>query len=136
MRRKRNGQTSTSKKRGRRRKSFGGHPVTGINEALWLLSPNGRFEVRAAPRPTAGPGEVVVRVRAVALNPVDALTGPLRRVVTPWVRYPTVIGSDVAGELVEIGEGVTRLRVGDRVLGYAAGQERARNTPSEGAFQQ
>lgn len=48
---------------------------------------------------------------------------------------PTVIGSDVAGEVVEIGQEVTRLRPGDRVLGYAAGQERARNTPAEGGFQ-
>ncbi len=138
MRRNCNGQTSdnTPKKPGGRRRSFGGHPVSGTNESLWLLSPNGRFEVRAAPRPTAGPGEVVVRVRAVAVNPVDAITGPLRRIVTPWVRYPTVIGSDVAGELVEVGAGVTRMHVGDRVLGYAAGQERARNTPAEGAFQQ
>lgn len=72
----------------------------------------------------------------MAVNPVDAITGPIRRVVTPWVRYPTVIGTDAAGVVVEVGAGVTRLRPGDRVLGYAAGQERARNTPAEGAFQQ
>lgn len=109
--------------------------MSGADEALWLLSPKGRFEVRSAPRPTAGPGEVVVRVRAVAVNPVDAITGPLRRIVTPWLRYPTVLGTDVAGEVVEVGDGVTRVRPGDRVLGYAAGQERARNNPAEGAFQ-
>ena len=105
------------------------------NEALWLLSPKGQFEVRPAPYPSAGVGEVVLRVRAIAVNPVDAIRGPLRRVVTPWVRYPTVLGSDVAGDVVSVGEGVTHLKVGDRVLGYAAGQERARNTPREGAFQ-
>lgn len=110
--------------------------MSDANEALWLLSPKGEFALRATPHPTAGPGEVVVRVRAIAVNPMDAITGPLRRIVTPWVRYPTVIGSDVAGEVVEVGEGVTRLSLGDRVLGYAAGQERLRNTPTEGAFQQ
>jgi NADPH:quinone reductase-like Zn-dependent oxidoreductase len=109
--------------------------VSDENEALWLVSPRGRFEVRPATRPTAGPYEAVIRVRCVAVNPVDAIEGLLRRVVTPWVRYPTVLGSDVAGEVIAVGEGVTRLRVGDRVLGYAAGQERARNTPLEGAFQ-
>jgi NADPH:quinone reductase-like Zn-dependent oxidoreductase len=109
--------------------------MSDTSEALWLLSPKGRFEVRAVPLPAAGPGQVVVRVRAVAVNPVDAITGPLRRIVTPWVRYPTVIGSDVAGEVVEVGEQVTRLSPGDRVLGFAAGQERARNTPTEGGFQ-
>lgn len=113
----------------------GGDPMSDTHEAQWLLSTMGRFEVGPAPLPTAGPGEVVLKVRAVAMNPVDAITGPLRRIVTPWGRYPTVIGSDVAGEVVEIGREVTRLRPGDRVLGYAAGQERARNTPAEGGFQ-
>ncbi|MGN6445730.1 zinc-binding alcohol dehydrogenase family protein [Amnibacterium sp.] len=104
------------------------------DEALWLRSPGGRFEVRSAPRPTAGPGLVVIRVRAIAVNPVDAIGGPLRRIVTPWLRYPAVLGSDVAGEVVAVGDGVTRLRIGDRVLGYAAGQERIRNSPAEGGF--
>lgn len=105
------------------------------NEALWLLEPSGRFEVRSAPRPSPGVGEVVVRVRAVAVNPVDAITGQLRRIVTPWVKYPTVIGTDVAGEVIEVGQEITRLRVGDRVVGFAAGQERIRNRPEEGGFQ-
>ncbi|GAA4663596.1 zinc-binding alcohol dehydrogenase family protein [Frondihabitans cladoniiphilus] len=105
-----------------------------MNEALWLLDSRGRFEVRSTSRPTPREGEVVVRVRAVAVNPVDALTGPVRRFVTPWVRYPTVLGSDVAGEIVATGAGVTRFSPGDRVVGHAAGQERVRNTPAEGAF--
>ena len=112
-----------------------GAGMSDDNEALWLLTPRGRFEVRSSPPPAPGPGEVVIRVRAVAVNPVDAITGPFRRIVTPWVRYPTVIGSDVAGEIVDVGSGVTRLRRGDRVLGYAAGQERLRNSPAEGGFQ-
>lgn len=103
--------------------------------ALWLLTPKGPFEVRSSPPPVPGPGEVVVRVRAVAINPIDAIIGPFRRLVTPWVRYPTVIGSDVAGEIADVGARVTRLRRGDRVLGYAAGQERARNSSAEGGFQ-
>lgn len=120
---------------GQHHRSPGRDVVSGTNEALWLSSPRGRFEVSPAPLPAAGPGQVVVRVRAVAVNPVDAITGPLRRIVTPWVRYPTVIGSDVAGEVVGVGDGVTGLSRGDRVLGYAAGQERARNSPAEGGFQ-
>ena len=111
-----------------------GRFVSGGNQALWLSS-KGRFEVREAPSPTAGPGEVLIRVRAIAVNPIDALTGRLRRLVLPWVRYPTIIGSDVAGEVIDVGEGVDRFRPGDRVLAYAAGQERARNSPAEGAFQ-
>ena len=105
------------------------------NEALWLLDTGGRFEVRPSTLPTPGPGEVVVRVRAVAVNPVDAITGPFRRLVTPWVRHPTVLGSDVAGEIAAVGGGSTRFRVGERVVGYAAGQERLRNNSEEGGFQ-
>lgn len=91
--------------------------------------------MRTSTHPTPGPGQVVVRVRAVAVNPVDAITGPFRRLVTPWMRYPTVIGSDVAGEIAAVGDGVTRFQVGDRVVGYAAGQERLRNSSEEGGFQ-
>lgn len=109
--------------------------MSDANEALWLLAPRGPFELRAAARPSPGPGQVVIRVRAVAVNPVDAITGQLRRVVTPWVRYPTVIGSDIAGEIAAVGDGVTRFSAGDRVIAHAAGQERLRNSAAEGAFQ-
>lgn len=108
--------------------------MSGGNEALWLDA-RGRFEVREAGRPAPGPGQVVVQVRSVAVNPIDAISAPFRRLVTPWVRYPTVIGTDVAGEIAAVGEGVSRFRVGDRVVGFAAGQERPRNTAEEGGFQ-
>ncbi|ROS75739.1 NADPH:quinone reductase-like Zn-dependent oxidoreductase [Curtobacterium sp. PhB130] len=106
-----------------------------MNAALWTTR-RGRPTVGPAPVPRAGAGEVVVRTAAVAVNPVDAITGLFRRVVTPWLRYPAVLGSDVAGTVVEVGHGVTRFAVGDRVLGHAAGQERHRNSAAEGAFQQ
>jgi hypothetical protein len=46
-----------------------------------------------------------------------------------------VLGEDVAGEVVEIGDAVTRFKVGDRVLGQALAGDKSRNTPAEGAFQ-
>jgi NADPH:quinone reductase-like Zn-dependent oxidoreductase len=109
--------------------------MTEQNMALWLSKPGGRFEVAAAPYTPPAAGEVVVRVWAVALNFVDGMPGPLRRVILPWVTYPAVIGSDVAGEVVEVGPGVTRLRPGDRVLGHAFGISKSQNRPAEGAFQ-
>ena len=105
------------------------------NQALWLTRAGGAPQTGAAPYTPPGPGEIVVRARAVAVNPVDAIPGALRRLVLPWLRYPAVIGGDVAGEVVEVGDGVTRFHVGDRVTGMAAGTERSRNRAAEGAFQ-
>ncbi|MEV4604642.1 NADP-dependent oxidoreductase [Amycolatopsis sp. NPDC049253] len=66
------------------------------------------------PRPVPGPTEVLVRVRAGSVNPVDVKT----RAGSSRVRkLPLVLGWDVAGEVVELGAGVTRFSVGDEVLG-------------------
>ncbi|MEV4300840.1 quinone oxidoreductase family protein [Microbispora rosea] len=70
------------------------------------------------PEPHAGPGEVRVRVRAVAVNPADALlrSGALARLFT-GVRAPYVPGMDVAGVVDEIGPGTeTALAPGDPVM--------------------
>src|ERR1700760_208613 len=105
------------------------------NTALWLPRRGGRFEVSPAPYTPPGAGQVVVRARALAVNPVDGLSGFLSRLVLPWLTFPAVVGSDVAGEVVEVGPGVTRLRPGDRVAGHALGVEKSHNRPAESAFQ-
>jgi NADPH:quinone reductase-like Zn-dependent oxidoreductase len=69
------------------------------------------------PEPWPGPGEVKVRVAATSLNPIDwkLRRGTLR---AAWpLRLPAVLGRDAAGQVVEVGAGVTRLRRGDRVAG-------------------
>ena len=76
-----------------------------------------------------------MRNRAVATNPLDWLLQSIGDIIFPWVRYPFVLGSDLAGEVVEVGSGVSRFRVGDRVLGHAAGSDKQRNRAAEGAFQ-
>jgi NADPH:quinone reductase-like Zn-dependent oxidoreductase len=105
------------------------------NTALWLPRPGARFRLGPAPYTAPAANEVVVRVRAVAVNSVDGIPSLLLRVVLPWLRFPAVVGGDVAGEVVEVGPGVTRLRPGDRVAGLAVGVERNRNRAAEGAFQ-
>ncbi|MFJ5881946.1 zinc-binding alcohol dehydrogenase family protein [Kitasatospora cineracea] len=110
--------------------------MTRSNTALWLPKPGAPLEVGPAPYTPPAAGEVVVRVRAVAVNPIDNLPGFLYRPALPWLSFPAVLGSDLAGEVVETGPGVTRLRPGDRVLGHAFGVDRSRNRPAEGAFQQ
>ncbi len=43
--------------------------------------------------------------------------------ITSYLHYPFVLGADVAGEVAEVGGGVTRFRVGDRVVGHAVGSD-------------
>jgi len=66
------------------------------------------------PRPTPGPGQVVVRVAAVACNFPDILLCQGRYQERPPL--PFTPGMELAGEVVEVGEGVS-VRVGDKVIG-------------------
>jgi NADPH:quinone reductase-like Zn-dependent oxidoreductase len=105
------------------------------NKALWLNAKRAPFTVGPAPYTAPRADEIVVRARAVAVNPIDRMQQTLGDFITPWIPYPFVVGSDVAGEVVEVGAGVTRFSVGDRVVGFAAGSDKSRNRAAEGAFQ-
>ena len=71
-----------------------------------------RLVERPVPRP--GRGEILVRVRAASLNYRDLVI--LKGVYRPDLPLPYVPVSDGCGEVAEVGEGVTRFRVGDRVV--------------------
>lgn len=112
-------------------------PITSAptNRAAWLPHRHAVLEVRPAPYTRPRPDEIVVRNHAVAVNPLDWLIQSRGQVVFRWLRYPAVAGSDLAGEVVEVGSAVTRFSIGDRVLALAVGTDKKRNTPAEGAFQ-
>jgi NADPH:quinone reductase-like Zn-dependent oxidoreductase len=105
------------------------------NTALWLNAKRAPFTVGPAPYTAPRADEIVVRVRAVAVNPFDRVIQTMGGIITPWITTPFVVGSDVAGDVVEIGSAVTRLKIGDRVVGFAAGTDKLRNRAAEGAFQ-
>ena len=65
------------------------------------------------PDPAPGPGQILVRVRAASLNFRDLLI--VKGQYNPRLQFPRVLGSDAAGEVVAVGAGTTRFRVGDRV---------------------
>lgn len=75
------------------------------------------LELRELPSPVPASGEVLVKVRAAALNPKDSLIrkGKFRRVTV--ARFPRRLGYDVSGVVAAVGSGVTRLRPGDEVFG-------------------
>lgn len=81
----------------------------------------GREELYLAevPMPVPGAGEVLVEVRAAGINPGEAAirSGALREVFP--ARFPSGQGSDLAGVVVEVGEGVTEFTPGDEVLGFS-----------------
>lgn len=64
--------------------------------------------------PVAGDGQVVVRVRACALNYHDLFT--LHGMPGITIPFPLIMGIDIAGEIAEVGTGVADWQVGDRVL--------------------
>jgi NADPH:quinone reductase-like Zn-dependent oxidoreductase len=66
------------------------------------------------PVPTAKPGQVVIRVGASSFNYHDVFT--VKGMPGIKVPLPVIIGLDMAGEIVELGDGVTDWKVGDRVL--------------------
>jgi threonine dehydrogenase-like Zn-dependent dehydrogenase len=72
----------------------------------------------------------------MAINPVNWIKQHAGQGYAPWIQYPFIMGSDLAGEVVEIGPGVESFNVGDRVLGHAMCMNQRINTSSEGAFQE
>ncbi|XP_057534715.1 quinone-oxidoreductase homolog, chloroplastic-like [Amaranthus tricolor] len=64
--------------------------------------------------------EVLLKVEAASLNPIDwKIQKGMLRPLLPR-KFPTIPGSDVAGEVVQAGSGVKNLKIGDKVVAYAA----------------
>lgn len=88
---------------------------TPKNLAAWLIKAGSPLQVGDAPLPTAGPGELVVKNSAIAINPLDCHMQDSGVFVQQW---PAIFGCDIAGEVYEVGNGVERFKKGNRVIGY------------------
>ncbi|MBS2545631.1 zinc-binding alcohol dehydrogenase family protein [Catenulispora sp. NL8] len=107
---------------------------TAVNTAAWIPAKRARLEVGPAPYTPPAADQIVIRNRAVGVNPLDWII-QVEPFAYRWLGYPTVLGSDVAGEVVEVGAAVTRFQAGDRVLAHAVGTDKDADRAAEGAFQ-
>ncbi|KAG1851618.1 chaperonin 10-like protein [Suillus subalutaceus] len=82
-------------------------------KALVLPKKQGNFEIGSRSIPSPGAGQLLVKIQSAALNPVDYKIKDIGFFVTD---YPAVLGTDIAGIVEELGEGVDNFRKGDRVL--------------------
>ncbi|WP_020671324.1 NADP-dependent oxidoreductase [Amycolatopsis nigrescens] len=77
-----------------------------------------QLEIAEVPVPEPGPGQLLIRVGAAALNALDAkLALGVMREIMP-IEHPFVLGMDVAGVVTAAGADVTGFSVGDEVLAY------------------
>jgi NADPH:quinone reductase-like Zn-dependent oxidoreductase len=105
-------------------------------QAAWLPAKYQPFELKSTTYTPPAENEIVVKNAAVAINPLDWFKQDAGDIFGAWIKYPFILGSDSAGEVVEVGKGVTRFKVGDRVLGNAVSFDQRSNKSSEGAFQE
>ncbi len=88
-------------------------------KSWWIRTVDGAMalELRDIPVPQPGPGQVLIRIRACALNRGEFIAG--HGLHTASVARPA--GFEAAGEVTSVGAGVTRWKVGDRVMGRCDG---------------
>ena len=77
------------------------------------------FEPSELPDPVAGPGQVLVKIHAASVNPVDYKLRSAGPAIAPDL--PAVLGCDIAGEVMAVGDGVSGFSPGDAVFGCAGG---------------
>lgn len=102
-------------------------------KAAYIDQPGGPEVIRVGdlPEPEPGPGEVLVRVGATALNPIDLY---LRSgMVAMPMAFPYIIGCDLAGTVEAVGPGAARHKVGNRVWGSNQGLLGRQGTTAERA---
>lgn len=90
------------------------------NQAAWITEAKANpLKIDKADMPKPEANEVVIKNAAIAINPVDWKIQDYGMFVQ---NYPFVLGTDAAGEVVEVGSDVKDFKKGDRVLSYVSSQ--------------
>jgi NADPH:quinone reductase-like Zn-dependent oxidoreductase len=81
---------------------------------------DGKFTDTQVPKPVPASGEVLVKIAASGLNPIDY---KIRTGAAPYAmpELPAILGTDMAGVVVEVGDGVSDFKIGDEVYGLTGG---------------
>ncbi|KAI6148255.1 chaperonin 10-like protein [Pisolithus thermaeus] len=83
-----------------------------LQKALFLESKKGQFVVRQREIPAPGSGQLLVKIYATALNNID---WKIQQSGSHVDVYPAILGSDIAGEVVEVGHGDTGFTKGQKI---------------------
>jgi NADPH:quinone reductase-like Zn-dependent oxidoreductase len=81
-----------------------------------------QLRIEDVPIPRPGPGEILVQVAASTVNPIDCKMRSGAVQARLPLTLPITLGCDFAGTVTELGDGVTRFRIGDEVYGYCGVQ--------------
>lgn len=89
-------------------------------KALLLKAPHAAFQMREVPKPVPGPGQVLVRIAASGVNPLDL---KIRAGTAAHARHPlpAILGIDMAGTVEALGPGVAGFSLGEAVYGMTGG---------------
>jgi len=104
--------------------------IPGGNQAAYLDAIGSKLRVGKAHMPVPGDDEILIQNHALAVNPVDWKIQDHGLFVT---HYPAIIGSDIAGEVIEVGRNVHKFKKHDRVIAQVIGLDTRK--PQDAGFQ-
>ena len=107
------------------------------NQGAWLTAKGAPLSIEPAPFVDPKPNQILIKNHAVAINPVDWALQTMGQDLFSFLKFPSVLGYDAAGEVIAVGSAITRVKAGARVLGLASGPGSGKQDEIEsGAFQE
>ncbi|KAJ3020763.1 UNVERIFIED_CONTAM: hypothetical protein HDU68_009975 [Siphonaria sp. JEL0065] len=106
--------------------------VSSNHHQATVLTGREKLEILQRKTPTPGPTQVLVQAKQIAINPVDHI---MRDMGFNVKGYPSVLGSDIGGIVVEVGDQASTVSVGDRVAAHAPAFDK-KGDPDYGAYQE